>query len=267
MKRLCAFLYAIIMIIPLIGFSQSAIDIDSIEYNGGPINVAIDPLGNLYISYPDGRFTRVDTAMEVSNPASSYLSGELLFADVRNPFKIMLFDKTHQSICFLDNYLNLQSGPFNLSNDGLTDVTLACSSYNDGYWVFDGSTSNLIRFSSDRIISDRVENLSSLPGEWGSFNWMIERGEFLCLGDPEHGVLVLDRFGNYMRHVSGKPIDIALDGDILYLVEVEGVMAINLKTMETSLLETIAPHTLGMDINNRFVVFIYESVITYFRVK
>lgn len=255
------------LLLPLAGFNQINQMSDSIPYVEGPIEVVADPLGNIYISFPDGRFVCHDTAGIIRSPSLEFNTGEPLSADVRNPFKILLFNKNQQSIVFLDNFLNQISGPYLLSNDGLTDVSVVCSSYDDGYWVYDNSNNSLIRYSSDRLITNRIEGLKSLPGNWHSFEWMSERGSFLCLGDPSNGVLVLDCYGNYIRHIPGIINDFAFDETILYLYQNNSILSINLQNMEVTETMDQSLDLVSIDFNNMVSVFVFQSFIAVYRKK
>jgi hypothetical protein len=165
--------------------------------------ITSDDLGNVF-TVKDNRIEKYGPGGKKLHTYSNNYAGEITFADTRDPFKILLFYQDFGQVEFLDQSLSLSAGSVNLSNLGLELVSLACASYQGGFWVYDPLKAELIRVSQALEISERTGNLQQATGYSLNPNFMIERDNFIYLNNPGSGILIFDKYGSYYKIVPVK---------------------------------------------------------------
>ena len=73
--------------------------------------------------------------------------------DVSNPMKILAFYKDYNKILFLDNMLAPSASSIDLSAIGFDQVTLTCSSHDNGIWVLNSLNFEIVRMEPTLKIS------------------------------------------------------------------------------------------------------------------
>lgn len=74
---------------------------------------------------------------------------EISSADVRNPFKIILFYREQNKVCFLDNKLVKINSEVYLTEVGVLGDALIVGATTGGYWVYDKINSSLMKLAPD----------------------------------------------------------------------------------------------------------------------
>ncbi|MCB9185111.1 MAG: hypothetical protein H6601_00020 [Flavobacteriales bacterium] len=125
--------------------------------------------------------------------------GQITHLDTRNPLKLLLFYPGYSQIAFLDNTLSLTRDIVQLSQLQLELAQLACTSFDNGFWVYDPVSFRLIRFDQGLNITNEVANINQLVGADLNPNQMLEEDSWLYMNDPDHGVFVFDSFGTFTK--------------------------------------------------------------------
>ncbi len=159
--------------------------------------------------------------------------GNITFVDASNMLRVLLFYKEFSQVVFLDNTLSQNGEAISLSLLDIYQPPLACSSYNNGIWVYDQQSFSLLRY--DKTLQDiqQTGNLQTLQNDSLQPNMMIEYDNRLYLNNPRSGILIFDIYGTYYKTIPVKnatqfqPIT-----DWVYYQSEKKIKAYNIKTTE-----------------------------------
>jgi hypothetical protein len=126
-------------------------------------NITTDKLGNLYAVANEEIF-KFDAQGTLLQKNSLKSFGNLFSIDVSNPMKILAFYKDYNKILFLDNMLAPSASSIDLSAIGFDQVTLTCSSHDNGIWVFNSLNFEIVRMEPTLKISHQSGNIAQLTG-------------------------------------------------------------------------------------------------------
>ncbi|MFH2142202.1 MAG: hypothetical protein ABIJ97_07265 [Bacteroidota bacterium] len=157
-----------------------------------------DNLENMY-SVGIGSITKYDkNGNEVATYSNSFL-GEIHYADVTDPFRILLFYKEFGQILLLNKNLSEISDPINLDDLEIRQPGIACSSNQGGFWVYDLQNTNLSYFN--RALEKMLVSfdVNALINQNEAPNFLIEKNDYLFLNFPKTGIVVFDRFGSFYK--------------------------------------------------------------------
>lgn len=158
-----------------------------------------DHIGRLYLTRSHELF-QYDAEGKIRYQYSDLSLGEILNLDTRNPLKLLLFYPDFSRITFLDNTLSrTREQALDLTRLDLELAQLACTSFDNGFWVYDPVSFRLIRYGQDLKITNEVSNINQLVGAEINPIQMTEDDSWVYLYDPEHGVFVFDSFGTYSK--------------------------------------------------------------------
>jgi len=205
--------------------SQSAVKAD---------RLVVDELGNLYLMTA----TSLERRNAVGNGVfrtSEMQWGEFHSIDVTDPLRPFIHFPSAGKVVFFDNTLSIQGSPIDLYEPGFDNVERMCGSRGDGYWLWDGRNSELIRV--DRSFTKRYTsgNLSMLLNAEIHPVDMMERGSFLFVLADNSMLYVFDMFGAWKKTIP-MPMSCTLDADAdkLYVFLPDG----NVQVTETQLWQT-----------------------------
>ncbi|MFC2175500.1 hypothetical protein ACFLR1_00845 [Bacteroidota bacterium] len=192
-----------------------------------------DHIGRLYVTKGSEVFLYSKEG-ELKFRYSSLNLGDVTFLDTRNPLKLLLFYKDYSQITFLDNSLSETRGQtLDLNKMNLATAQLACTSFDNGFWVYNPINFQLLRYSQSMRISNEVSNINQLVGADINPNQMLEDDNWVYMNDPEYGVFVFDSFGTYSKLI---PIpgakQIQVRGNSVFLETEEGLIKYNLETFD-----------------------------------
>jgi hypothetical protein len=156
-----------------------------------------DPLNSFYYSTGYNLY-RVNVNGKQTGSHTARMYGKIYSVDPVNPMKTLVYYKDFNTILFLDNFMNQVGEAVRLQDYGLERVTAVCSSYNNGLWVFDSGSNELIRLDAQFNIAFRTGRLQQATGFVPEPQKMIERNDRLYINDVGHGVLVYDVYGAYL---------------------------------------------------------------------
>lgn len=180
--------------------------------------ICSDPIGNVYVATRNQLIliNRYDTIFKTYSNLSL---GMLSTLDVSNPLKVLLYFRDQGKIQFLDNTASELSAPISLNKFSLEQITLACISFDNGFWVYLPSTFELIRFNQHIEINSRTKNIQQITGltDLNPIE-MKEISNLLYLNDPNVGLLVFDIFGAFVKKIPITGIEKfqILDNQLLY---------------------------------------------------
>ena len=160
--------------------------------------LSTDHIGRVYVTKHDELFLYSEKG-DLMYQFSDLSRGEIEHLDTRNPLKILLFYPDYSQIAFLDNTLSPTRENVNLMNLGLELARLACTSFDNGFWVYDPVSFRLVRFDQGLNVTNEVSNINQLVGADINPNQMVEFDSWLYMNDPDQGVFVFDSFGTYTK--------------------------------------------------------------------
>ena len=159
-----------------------------------------DELGNVFIVH-EKQLTKYDKTGKKLHTYTNLYAGDISFVDTHDPFKILLFYQAFGQIEFLDRTLSLTSSRIDLNDISLGLATLACTSYQGAFWVYDPTNFELVRVKQSLEVAEHSGNLQQATGIALNPNYMIERDNYLYLNDPATGILIFDKYGTYYKTV------------------------------------------------------------------
>ena len=193
-----------------------------------------DNLGNSYLVVGNELLKYDPTGKIFSKYSNKYL-GEISFVDASNPLNILLFYKDFSKALFLDNMLAEKGKPIKLQDYQLEQATLVSSSHNNGIWVYDQASFQLICLDQQLKIVQQTGNLPQILGINLRPNFFIEYNNWLYLNNPETGILVFDIYGTYYKTIPIKSLQSfqVIDNTIFYYKDNE-FRSYHMKTLEES---------------------------------
>jgi hypothetical protein len=158
--------------------------------------------------------------------------GNITYADITNPMKILLYYKDLSQVVFLDNTLS-NNTVVSLEKYGLEQVTLVCTSINNGIWVFDQRTIQLFRLDKEMNIIEKTGNLNQVLGGEVKPVYITEKNNIVYLSDSERGIFMFDIFGTYLKTIPIKEVGFLLaSGDNIYFTQNDILHIYNHKLIE-----------------------------------
>lgn len=157
-----------------------------------------DHIGRMYLARGEELFLYSKEG-ELMYQYSDLSRGEITNLDTRNPLKLLLFYPGYSQIAFLDNTLSLTREIVELGQFQLELAQLACTSFDNGFWVYDPVSFRLIRFDQGLNVTNEVSNINQLVRAELNPNQMLEHDSWLYMNDPDHGVFVFDSFGTFTK--------------------------------------------------------------------
>lgn len=156
-----------------------------------------DPLGNLYILDEKDRISKYDTTGHLLSHVVNQDLGEAHSLDVGNPFKTMIFYRDQQVILIYDRTLS-EIQRIRLNDWGLNDVTSACLSPDNAFWIFDGKNKVLVKLtnSGHALVSSDPFDILNAGSPRPDFIYDLDH--FLLVKEVYHPISVFDDFGKFL---------------------------------------------------------------------
>lgn len=193
----------------------------------------VDNLGQIYISNED-EVLMLDQSLKQLFSYSNKSLGKPTSIDCSDPFKILLFYRDDQKIQLLDNKLSESTDPLDLSSQSseLVDPVLACTSFDNGFWIYDQYQAELLRFNENLENDQRSGNLIQLFAEEINFSRIIEDNHSLYANDSTNGIFVFDRYANFTRKIPLTGInDFQVQGNLLIYKKQDSLYRFNMQTL------------------------------------
>lgn len=208
-------------------------------YNGNAYSDQFytDHLNNIYF-IDKHRIYKVEPSSDKIFEYGSLSSGTISSADVSNPFQILLFYRDFNQVVFLDNKLAELRSKIDISDLGIEQAILSCSSGSGGFWVFSDRDNRLVSFNHQLRRTHQSKILSSITGSVTKPVHMVEHENKLFLNIAGEGILIFDRFASWIKTVpySGPQRFRVLGNRIVYYFE-GNLLSLDIETYEISSLD------------------------------
>ncbi len=190
-----------------------------------------DNAGNSYMVKGD-EIRKYNASGELLKVYSNKKSGRIASLDASNPLRILVFYKDFARIVFLDSQLSENGEGIALETMNLEQCDLACTSFNNGIWLYNRQNAELVRLNENlsRIVS--TGNLNRLLNTELHPVYLTENNGYVYMNNPAEGILVFDIYGTYYKTIAIKNIrNFQLkDEELVYFSE-KKVRAYNMKTI------------------------------------
>ena len=229
--------------------------------------MTIDNLGNLYLIV-NNELMKYDADGNLLKTFSDKSHGTISFVDVSNPLQILIFYRDFRQVMFLDNMLSSKSNAIMLDNINIQQPLLACSSYENGFWIYDEQDFQLIRFDKNLQKSNQSGNISQLTGIEIKPNFLTETGGKIYLNDPNNGIFVFDKYGTYAKTLPFKKLNTfqIKENNIIYSTD-SSMVRFDFKTFEQKSIALPLKHAICAEIE-KDKLFIQDSTfVNIFLIK
>ena len=190
-----------------------------------------DNQSNIYVVKVD-ELSKYDKTGKLLYKYSNKNLGKITSVDASNMLRILLFYKDFSEVVFLDNTLSQNGEPIKINLLDIYQAPLACSSYDNGMWVYDSQTFSILRY--DKTLQDiRKTMLNGLSTDTIQPVSILEYNNYVYLNNPKSGILIFDIYGTYFKTIPIKnSIQFQPIGDLVYYLVDKKVKAYNIKTAE-----------------------------------
>lgn len=161
----------------------------------------VDNNGNSYL-LDKNTIYKIDKKGNVIFNFSDNSKGNITDIDITNPFKIIVLYADALKLVILDNKLSPIGSDIDLNLLDINDPIVACSSDDNGFWIYDASSGKFYLFSwtnqkktesvDIRVIFDKIFNPSD----------MIKVSNYTLINVPKIGVTFIDIMGNYLKTIN-----------------------------------------------------------------
>jgi hypothetical protein len=159
-----------------------------------------DPLGNYYV-LNESTILKFNLSDTLFSRYSELRYGPIKTLDVSNPMKITLFYETFSQVIFLDNTLNPTFTSTNLYDLDMQNASAVCSSFDNGFWIFNQPDFTLVRINAYGEPDRRIKNLNLITGKELKPTRMLEKENRLFMYDPLLGIFQFDIFGGFLNRI------------------------------------------------------------------
>jgi hypothetical protein len=217
--------------------------------------ISSDKLGNLY-AISNHEILKYDANGKLLQKNSIKSLGNIYTLDVSNPMKILAFYKDYNKIVFLDNMLAASENSIDLSSIGFDQVTLSCTSHDNGIWVYNSLNFELVRMEPTLKISHQSGNISQLIGSAIKPLALVENNNRVYLCDSIQGVLVFDIFGTYIKSIPlFKVKDFQVENNMMYFLDNSGFGSFNLDLIQQQKMDIPEPEVQQIRLQKNRVFF------------
>tara|TARA_B100001173_G_scaffold217907_1_gene188435 strand:- start:5355 stop:6134 length:780 start_codon:yes stop_codon:yes gene_type:complete len=166
-------------------------------------SVEVDEQGGIYLVNKNKQLIKVDSNFDtlyVFNEKSL----EVEFVAPQNALKILIFNKSLNTIQFLDKTLSPSVDELNLDDVNIPLIEAVGISKDNNFWLFDQYDQSLKKFDAKMNMISTSGNLLNITG----LNWSphqlkeIENNVFVC--DSIRGIMQFDFFGSYVQTIDVK---------------------------------------------------------------
>lgn len=247
-------IFIILFLLPLSAFCQkggfkciSTINVEADLFTS-------DNQGNVYVVKKDELIKYNKEGKELYKYSNKNL-GNISYVDASNMLRILVYYQDFSQVVFLDNTLTLNTEPVSFDKLGYQQVSLACTSHNNGMWIYNQQNFSLILLNTTYEKVQQTDNLSTVLNIELQPTEMVEYDNKLYINNPASGILIFDIYGTYYKTVPAKNVThFQAIRDLVYYIQKDDMRlrAYNVKTTEES--EFVSPATdfdafrLGTDI-------------------
>lgn len=226
-----------------------------------------DNLQNIYIYHGDS-IKKYNSHGQFLYTYSNKSYGAITSVDVNDPMKILVFYKDFPEIVLLDNTLSQNGNPFNPSDIGYPFATLACTSHDNGVWLYDAQNFQLIRVDVNLNVVQKTGNLAQTLGISLNPDYLMEYNNYVYLNDSAQGILVFDSYGTYYKTIPVTALTtFQVRGDDLFYVAGNRIHIFHLKTIMEDEVKPPDIHAAEMRIEKNMLYEKYNDTLKVFEIK
>ncbi|OFY88105.1 MAG: hypothetical protein A3K10_13900 [Bacteroidetes bacterium RIFCSPLOWO2_12_FULL_31_6] len=227
-------------------------------------SVQTDNIGSIY-GISSHEIVKYKSNGDVQYTYSDKSAGDITCVDVNNPFNVLVFYKDFHQILFLDNTLSAISEPFALAEHELDQVSLTCTSRDNGIWLYDQQKFQLFRMDKNFKIILQSGYINQLLGQEIHPSFMLEYNNQLYLNDTTIGILIFDIYGAYYKTIPFKEIkEFQVVGDRLYYLLGSVLKSYNMKTLEEQEIKLPEPSVQSIRIEGNIIYLLSNGHITIY---
>lgn len=192
---------------------------------------ATDNLGNVYL-IKGASLDKFDSEGKFLKNLSKKGMGNISFIDAHDPLKTLVYYQAFQQLAFIDNSLG-NSQVISLEAIGYGQATLVCASHNNGFWLYNPTTFELIRFDENLKVAQQTGNITQVSGVKVQPNFIIEQNDLVFMNDSANGILVFDIYGTYSRTIPIKGLlHFQVSDDQIFYLKDGRLKSYHLKTLQ-----------------------------------
>lgn len=228
--------------------------------------IETDNIGNVY-TINGFEITKRDISGKEVMKNSALAFGDISSLDASNALKMVLYFKDMSQVIYLDNLLSQRGERVELDFMGYNQVTAICRSYNDGLWVYDQTTFELIRLDEQLQPSAQSGNLNQILGFVPNPNYIREYNNWVYINDPDQGVLVFDWYGSYTKTIPVKGLDkFVIRADKLFFVTKDKLESYDLKTSQFASIQLPQPNIIDFTLYDDKLLLITQNELLVYRI-
>ncbi len=236
-----------------------------IPFEGGSFTT--DNLQNIYLFHGNSlRKYSSQGKLLCTHSDKSY--GTITSVDVNDPMKILVFYKDFPEVVLLDNTLSINGNPFSPADAGFPLATLACTSHENGVWLYDAQNFQLIRLDLNLNVAQKTGNIAQVLEIQLNPDFLMEYNNYVYLNDSAQGILIFDSFGTYYKTIPITGLKtFQVRGDDLFYVLNNKVHIFHLKTIMED--ESVAPDKAATEvrIEKNLLYEKYNDTLRVFEIK
>lgn len=218
-----------------------------------------DILGNTYLVH-ESELVKLEAKNSREKTTFSNLSlGEISTIDASDAMNLLVFYQDFAKVLFLDNTLSLKKSIIDLGELGFPNASLACLSYNNGFWIFDPVNQELIRINQFLEVAERSGNLNQIINTEIEPDQLLEAGNKVYLKDKIEGVFIFDRYAGYLKRMPFTNID-----DV-HITDTEGLVFLKNDSLFSYNTQSLNLDTMALVIKNIKQIFIKSNHITFLK--
>jgi hypothetical protein len=218
--------------------------LSKIPFEGGSFTT--DNLQNVYV-FRGSSLKKYNSQGQLLYSYSDKSYGRITEVDANDPMKVLVFYKDFPEVVLLDNTLSVNGSPFSPSDVGYPLSTLACTSHDDGVWLYDAQNFQLIRVDVNLNVTVKTGNFAQTLGINLNPDYMIEYDNYLYLNDSAQGILVFDSYGTYYKTIPLTGLrTFQVRGNDLFYIAQNRIHTFHLKALLEDV--TMAPDTLASEV-------------------
>lgn len=225
-----------------------------------------DNIGNVYL-IDGGEIKKYDGSGNFILKNSALAFGQISSLDASNALKMILFFKDLSQIIYLDNQLSERGDRVSLDIIGYVQSTAVCRSYNEGFWLFDQTTFELVRLNEQLEPTAQSGNLSQILGFVPEPNYIREHNKWVYVNDFENGILVFDWYGSYTKRIpiTGLEKIVVKAGKIFFIKDNE-LVAYNLDNAEFTKIELEQNEIVDYTLHDDKLLLITKNELLVYRI-
>ena|GEM_PF-6268939 len=186
-----------IILFLLVTISYCSVAQDSVKAVADELHMNIN--GRLYLVY-ESEISEID---RLGNEILKYTLSPpdvIDYCDVSNPLEIIVYNRSRNRVCILDDKLNPISD--NISFFRNEDVNIVCSSSYGGMWYFGNDSRQFFHYDNKGVMKLKSQLLFGIQEYKNDLpDMLIETKEYLFAGFPESGVMVFDRNAQFIKTI------------------------------------------------------------------